>query len=142
MTHPISRAYRAGLITLLLATAFVPSAIASDQIYFPAVTDVRAILIQKINAETVRIDMSTWYLSEHAISIALLNRFKAGVPVREVKLRREDLSKIDELFLTGTTSEVLPIARVDGKPIRDGVPGPVTRKLQREFSDAVKQFLG
>ena len=82
MTHPISRAYRTGLIALSLATVIVSSAAASDQIYFPAVTDVRAILIQKINAETVRIDMSTWYLSEHAISIALLNRFKAGVPVR------------------------------------------------------------
>src|SRR5207237_6490505 len=48
----------------------------------PALTNVTDILVQKINAETVRIDMSSWYLTEHAVSIALVNRFKAGVPVR------------------------------------------------------------
>ena len=32
--------------------------------------------------ETVRLDISSWYLSEHAISIAIANRFAAGVPVR------------------------------------------------------------
>jgi hypothetical protein len=82
MTHPISHAYRTGLIALLLATVIVPSAVAAEQIYFPAVTDVRAILIQKISAETVRVDMSVWLLSEHAISIALVNKYKSGVPVR------------------------------------------------------------
>ena len=39
-------------------------------------------LVQRINAETVRLDISSWYLSEHAISIAIANRFAAGVPVR------------------------------------------------------------
>jgi hypothetical protein len=55
---------------------------AADQIYFPATDNVTNILVQKINAETVRIDISCWYLTEHTISIALINRFKAGVPVR------------------------------------------------------------
>ena len=40
------------------------------------------VLVQQINAETVRLDISSWYLSEHAISIAIANRFAAGVPVR------------------------------------------------------------
>jgi hypothetical protein len=63
---------------LLLATR----AFGADQIYFPATTNVTNILVQKINAETVRLDISSWYLSEHAISIAIANRFAAGVPVR------------------------------------------------------------
>jgi hypothetical protein len=50
--------------------------------YFPATTNVTEILVQKIQAETVRIDMSAWYLTEHWISIALINKFKSGVPVR------------------------------------------------------------
>jgi hypothetical protein len=58
------------------------SARATDQIYFSSSTNVTDLLVQRINAETVRIDMSCWYLTEHSISIALLNRFKAGVPVR------------------------------------------------------------
>ena len=32
------------------------------------------VLVQHINAETVRLDISSWYLSEHAISIAIANR--------------------------------------------------------------------
>src|SRR5436190_18550286 len=62
----------------LLAT----TASGADQIYFPATTNVTNILVQKINAETVRLDISSWYLSEHAISIAVANRFAAGVAVR------------------------------------------------------------
>ena len=44
--------------------------------------NVTNVLVQHINAETVRLDISSWYLSEHAISIAIANRFAAGVPVR------------------------------------------------------------
>ena len=50
--------------------------------YFPAYQNVTDVLVAKINAETVRVDISAWYLTEHAISIALANRFRAGVPVR------------------------------------------------------------
>lgn len=59
-----------------------PSASAADQVYFSAVDDVAAQLVQRINAETVRIDMSAWYLTDSTVYTALLNRFKAGVPVR------------------------------------------------------------
>jgi regulation of enolase protein 1 (concanavalin A-like superfamily) len=57
-------------------------AVASDQIYFPAVDNTTDVLVQLINQETVRVDISTWYLSEHSISIALANKFAAGVPIR------------------------------------------------------------
>jgi regulation of enolase protein 1 (concanavalin A-like superfamily)/phosphatidylserine/phosphatidylglycerophosphate/cardiolipin synthase-like enzyme len=73
----------AGLATALLLCLTAAGASAqTDQIYFPAVDNVTNVLVQKINAETVRIDMSAWYLTEHAVSIALLSRFQAGVTVR------------------------------------------------------------
>ena len=55
---------------------------ATERIYFSAIDNVTDVLVQQINAETVRLDISSWYLSEHAISIAIANRFAAGVPVR------------------------------------------------------------
>src|SRR5947207_2070334 len=55
---------------------------AADQVYFSSNTNVTNILVQYINQENVRLDISSWYLSEHAISIAVANRFKAGVNVR------------------------------------------------------------
>src|SRR5437764_245861 len=60
----------------------VARASADDRIYFSAVDNVTDVLVQHINAETVRLDISSWYLSEHSIAIAIAARFAAGVPVR------------------------------------------------------------
>jgi D-alanine transaminase len=59
------------------------------------------------------------------------------VPVREHVLMLNDLPRVTELFLTGTTSEVLPIIQVDGKPIGNGKPGAITRRLQEGYRTAV-----
>src|ERR1700732_939767 len=68
-------------LTTTSAAASAPAS-DSDQVYFSSTTNVTDILVSAINAETVRLDVSTWYLSEHSISIAIANRFAAGVPVR------------------------------------------------------------
>jgi D-alanine transaminase len=65
----------------------------------------------------------------------------AGIAVREHVLKHPDLERVTELFLTGTTSEVLPVVGVDGRPIGDGRPGPVTRRLQEAYARAVRDFL-
>jgi D-alanine transaminase len=65
-----------------------------------------------------------------------------GVPVQERMLRREELPGVAELFLSGTTSEVLPVVRVDGRPVGDGAPGPLTRRLQEAYREEVRAFLG
>ncbi len=66
---------------------------------------------------------------------------KLGVAVEERPLNRERLDEVSELFISGTTSEVMPIIHVDGKPIGDGTPGPVTRRLQQSHAEAVRAFL-
>jgi phosphatidylserine/phosphatidylglycerophosphate/cardiolipin synthase-like enzyme len=70
------------LAVSILCGAVNTTAAAQDQIFFPAVDNVTAVLVERINAETVRIDMAAWYLTERAVSTALVNRFKAGVQVR------------------------------------------------------------
>ena len=68
---------------LLLAVLAAPRRVSADEhVYFSATDNVTDLLVQRINAETVRLDISSWYLSEHSISIAIANRFAAGVPVR------------------------------------------------------------
>jgi D-alanine transaminase len=64
-----------------------------------------------------------------------------GIAVEERWLHRERLADLAELFVSGTTSEVLPVVRVDDGPIGVGVPGPVTRRLQGAYGDAVRQFV-
>lgn len=56
-----------------------------------------------------------------------------GIPVREEALTKDELSRLDECFLAGTTADVMPIVRIDERPVANGQPGPITTKLYREF---------
>ncbi|MDO8519625.1 MAG: branched-chain-amino-acid transaminase [Deltaproteobacteria bacterium] len=60
------------------------------------------------------------------------------IPVKEERISREDAYLADELFLTGTAAEVCPIRELDDHTIGSGKPGPVTKKVQTIFFDAVK----
>jgi branched-chain amino acid aminotransferase len=55
------------------------------------------------------------------------------IPVREAILRDDDLFGADEAFLTSTTRELVPIVRVDDRPIAGGAPGPITHALLEAF---------
>jgi branched-chain amino acid aminotransferase len=60
-----------------------------------------------------------------------------GIPTREQPVPRETLYNADELFLTGTASEVAPIRSVDRITVGAGKAGPITRALQARFMDVV-----
>jgi D-alanine transaminase len=52
-----------------------------------------------------------------------------NVPVRERGFTEEELFQLDELFVSGTTTDVTPIVDVDGRRIGAGKPGPVSKQL-------------
>ena len=56
-----------------------------------------------------------------------------GIEVVERDIPREYLYLCDELLMCGTAAEITPLRSVDGKPVGDGKPGPVTRKIQDLF---------
>jgi D-alanine transaminase len=60
-----------------------------------------------------------------------------GLPVQERFVSQADLYEADEVFLTGTTVEVLAVIRVDGKVIGDGRPGPIAQRLATRFTSRV-----
>lgn len=60
-----------------------------------------------------------------------------GIPVEIRPMSHGDVMMADELFFCGTAVEVLSIREVDGKPVGDGKPGPVTTQIQKTFYDAV-----
>jgi branched-chain amino acid aminotransferase len=62
----------------------------------------------------------------------------AGFDVREQPLQRELLYTADEIFLTGTASEVTPVRSVDKIKVGTGKVGEVTKMLQRIFLDVVQ----
>ncbi len=48
-------------------------------------------------------------------------------PLVERRIQPDELRGADEAFLTSATRGVLPVTTIDGQPVGDGVPGPVTR---------------
>ncbi|MGZ3698041.1 MAG: aminotransferase class IV [Bdellovibrionota bacterium] len=56
-----------------------------------------------------------------------------GIEAREVRFPRERLWEADEVFLSSSVREVLPVTQVDGRKIAGGKPGPLTRKLAAEY---------
>src|SRR5262249_30585426 len=56
-----------------------------------------------------------------------------GITIVEQVIPREMLYLADEVFFTGTAAEVTPIRSVDRVQVKDGLCGPITRKLQKEF---------
>lgn len=62
-----------------------------------------------------------------------------GFACREENLTRYDVWTADEMFLTGTAAEVIPVVDVDGRTIGDGVPGEQTHRLLEAFHKVVCQ---
>ena len=54
-------------------------------------------------------------------------------------LTRHDIFTADELFLTGTAAEIIPVVKCDGRPIGTGKPGPVFKRLREMFKELVKE---
>lgn len=59
---------------------------------------------------------------------------ETGMDVREEVMTRYELYTADEVFLTGTAAEVIPVVKIDRRSIGSGKPGPVTRQLAKTFN--------
>ena len=51
------------------------------------------------------------------------------LPAREALLTAYDLYGADEVFLTSTAGGIMPLVEIDGSPIGDGKPGPVSQRI-------------
>ena len=62
---------------------------------------------------------------------------EAGLRLRVEPVPREALYVADELFFTGTATEVMPIRSLDRIPIGDGARGPITERIQTRYQDII-----
>ena len=60
-----------------------------------------------------------------------------GYEIVEREVARAELYLADEVFLTGTAAEVVPVREIDDHTIGGAEPGPITRELQRVYDDAI-----
>ena len=60
-----------------------------------------------------------------------------GLDVSETVMTRYEIWTADEVFLTGTAAEVIPVIELDKRTISDGKPGPITKKLIEAYHQFV-----
>jgi branched-chain amino acid aminotransferase len=79
---------------------------------------------------------------ESAIAIAR----KLGHEVIERPIPRTELYMADEIFLTGTAAEIVPVTSIDGHVVGSGKEGPVTKSIREMYekvvSAGVKDYMG
>jgi len=94
--------------------------------------------------ETVRANF--WLVDEEGVLVSPKRGVLPGItrarvlalagrdmPVQQRAVRLGELRRAREAFITGTSKRVMPVVRIDGHPIGDGRPGPVTRELMSRF---------
>jgi D-alanine transaminase len=60
-----------------------------------------------------------------------------GIELDETPIRAAEIPKLSELFLTGTTTDVMPVVTLDSKAVGGGKPGELTRRLQRVLAESL-----
>lgn len=64
---------------------------------------------------------------------------KLKLEVGETWITRHEFYNADEVFLTGTAAELIPVVKIDGRVIGSGKPGVVTQKLHKLFHAAARK---
>jgi branched-chain amino acid aminotransferase len=91
--------------------------------------------------ENVLITPPTWAGALEGITrnVAMdLARSKLKLLVKEEMFTPYHVFTADEVFLTGTAAEIVPVSRVDGRPIGEGRAGRLTLRLMREFKELTR----
>jgi branched-chain amino acid aminotransferase len=65
-----------------------------------------------------------------------------GLVTEEAQITPESLQESDEVFLTSTGMEVLPVTHVDRRPVGSGHPGPITLALHSRYQEFVRETIG
>jgi len=60
---------------------------------------------------------------------------KLNVDTDLTGVTKEELFELDEVFFTGTTTDIQPVVEIDGKKVNSGKPGPVTNKIQQAYRE-------
>ncbi len=66
----------------------------------------------------------------------------AGIPAEEAYFGRQELVAADEVFITSTGIEVMPVVEVAEAVIGNGAPGPLTRTLQQAYEGKISETTG
>lgn len=98
-----------------------------------ALEGTRSSFLAVIDGEVRTAPKSNYILPGVTRAVALELCAEAEIPFAERPVLLEEMLGADELFLAGTTTEILPIVEVDGSPVGPGRPGPIASRLADLF---------
>jgi len=145
ITHPDLRWGRCDLKTLNLLPNVLASQTAKEQGAFEAMLIRDGVVTE--GAKTNFFGVVDGTLRTHpcdthilpGITRSVLRDLAAeiNIDVDESPITVDEIPGLSELFLTGTTTDVMPIVQLDGRFVGDGKPGELTRKLQRVLAESL-----
>ena len=65
-----------------------------------------------------------------------------NLPVREFPVLAQDVPRATEMFIASTYNDIMPVVRIDGRPVGTGRPGPVTQQLYAAFAERIGAVAG
>lgn len=137
VTYPDYRWSRCDLKTVNLLPAVMANQNAADHDAFESIFVRGAVITEGshtnvfgvLDGELRTYPNSNFVLPGVTREVVLELAHELGVPASETPIYTHEIPRLQELFLTGTTSDVMPIVRLDGAPVGDGRPGPIARRL-------------
>jgi len=147
-TYPDYRWSRCDLKTVNLLPAVMAKQFASDHDAFESIFVREAVITEGshtnvfgvLSGEVRTYPNSNYILPGITRDVVIELAHELGIPVSETPIYLHEVAALEECFLTGTTSDVMPVVTIDGKPVGNGRPGPLTMRLYealaRRLADA------
>jgi D-alanine transaminase len=60
-----------------------------------------------------------------------------NITLDETPIKESEIPRLSELFLTGTTTDVMPVVKLDDRLVGNGKPGELTRRLQKVLAESL-----
>jgi D-alanine transaminase len=147
-TYPDYRWSRCDLKTVNLLPAVMAKQFASDHDAFESIFVREAVITEGshtnvfgvLGGEVRTYPNSNYILPGITRDVVIELAHELGIPISETPIYLHEVAALEECFLTGTTSDVMPVVTIDGKPVGSGRPGAITMRLYealaRRLADA------
>ncbi len=92
------------------------------------------------NGQIITAPLSNSILNGVTRNIIIILCNENDILVEEKYILINELLNYDEFFITGTTTEIMPVVKIDNRIINEGNPGKLTKRIQKLFFDFVKNY--
>ena len=150
VTYPDYRWSRCDLKTVNLLPAVMAKQFATDNSAFEAVFLREAVVTEGshtnffgvIGGEVRTYPTSNFILPGVTRDVVVEIARELGVPISETPIYRHEIQALEEAFLTGTTTDVMPVVSIDGKTVGSGRPGTITMRLYEALASRLAAVAG